>query len=300
MPFTARRSTANGATVALALAIAYAASGTTFVILKLVSHHIPPVQLTATRLLGAGTVLAPFAVRRVRQMSSRPSWNEVRAAAVTGLLLLTIGQTGLIWGVATMPIGVAAVIGSSAPLFIALFTLLTPHGSLPRRQLAGVLFGLVGIAALAWSAPQGEISLIGITALLVSAAAWAAGSLHGRSGGGSSDPLVSITLQLLIGGAAVLPLAIAEGVVSGQRIDPTGLSVQALGGIAVLIAVAIAAFGSFTWLNRNTSSTVANTFSYVAPILALILGAVLFGESLGVLKLTAAAMALIGVAMMIR
>jgi len=47
------------------------------------------------------------------------------------------------------------------------------------------------------------------------------------------------------------------------------------------------------------SSTLANTFNYAAPIVALALSAILLHESLTWIKVTAAAIALTGVALMV-
>jgi drug/metabolite transporter (DMT)-like permease len=70
--------------------------------------------------------------------------------------------------------------------------------------------------------------------------------------------------------------------------------------LAYLVGAAIAAFLAFNWLNRNVSSTVANTFTYVAPVIALALSALVLGEQVTVLKAVAASLAIAGVALMMR
>jgi len=55
----------------------------------------------------------------------------------------------------------------------------------------------------------------------------------------------------------------------------------------------------FTWLNVNASSTLANTYNYVSPVIAIVLAAAFLGESLSVTKIAAAAVALVGVGLMV-
>ncbi len=285
------------ARMALALATVYLSTGTTVVVIKVVSQTLSPEWLTTLRLLGAALLIAPLAGWLLASKRARFNRAELGAAILSGLLLFTLGQTGLAWGVSRMPAGVAAVISSTAPLFIVLFSVLFLRQPLSRRQLAGVLLGLAGIAALTWSAPDGEIPLAAVAALLLSSAAWAAGSLYSRQARLPANNWISLTLQLLAGGLLTAPLSWLSG--SAAACGDCGLTWQAGLGLAYLIGAAVAAFTAFNWLNQNTSSTVANTFFYVAPVIAMALGAAFLGDSLTVTKALAALVALAGVTLIL-
>ncbi|WP_404713721.1 EamA family transporter [Sphingomonas sp. MMS24-J13] len=67
-----------------------------------------------------------------------------------------------IWGTHFLPAGVAAVLGSSSPLFLALFAWAVFHEPLTLRQLGGVATGFVGLALMGWtSAASGDLKLVG-------------------------------------------------------------------------------------------------------------------------------------------
>lgn len=281
-----------------ALGAVYLGTGTTFLAMKLVSSEIAPAPLTALRLVAAGLLLAPFATWRLRSGASDPTWREVRAAAVSGALLLTIGQTALVWGISRMPAGTSAVFASAAPLFVAVFSTVFLRKSLPRAQLLGVSLGFAGILTLTLAFPSGDVVGSGVIALLLSAASWAAGSLYGRSAALPEDAIVSLTCQLLIGGLLVTPLALLQAHSTG--LDLAKLDGRVWGGLAYLVVAAIVAFQSFSWLNRNTSSAIANTFAYVAPVLALALSATLLGETVTALKIGAGVVTLAGVVLILR
>lgn len=283
--------------VALVLTGIYLATGTTYLAIKIVSQELAPVVLTAVRLLGAAVLLMPFTAWRLRRRTAWPTPVESRNAAGIGVLLLTVGQVGTAIGVASMPAGIAAVIGSSAPLFLAGFSLVFLRQPLPRQQALGIAIGFCGIATLTLGASAGKVDMMGAVAVLVASAGWAAGSLCGARVRLPGDPVVALNLQLLVGGllAALLMLWTSD-----HQGDLVQLSGSAQAGLAYLFVTAIAAFLAFNWLNRNTSSTVANTFTYAAPVVALALGALLLGESITLWEGFAAALALTGVVLMVR
>ncbi len=58
-------------------------------------------------------------------------------------------------------------------------------------------------------------------------------------------------------------------------------------------------YSVFSWLNHAMSSTIANVYCYVAPVIAIGLAALLLHEPVGWAKAAAAAIALAGVALMV-
>lgn len=66
----------------------------------------------------------------------------------------------------------------------------------------------------------------------------------------------------------------------------------------LVVASTLIGYAAFLWLNRKVSSTLANTFSYVAPLIALGLSTLLLGETLTWPKIAASMLSLIGVALM--
>lgn len=192
-----------------------------------------------------------------------------------------------------MPAGISAVLGSSASLFVAVLSAALLQSPLPARQVVGIAAGLGGIVLLASTAPTGDVVPSAVCALLLSAASWAIGSLSGRRASVPSDLVVSVAIPMLLGGLSVLPFALGEawaGNAVRGRLDGA-----AIGGLTYLVVTALTSIASCVWLNRRTSSALANTFAYVAPVLALALRSLLLGESLTWYKLAAAACTLLAV-----
>ena len=71
--------------------------------------------------------------------------------------------------------------------------------------------------------------------------------------------------------------------------------------LAYLVVVStLVGYAVFLAVNADVSPTVANTFNYAAPVVALLLSAALLGERLSAPKLIAAGVVLSGVALMVR
>jgi drug/metabolite transporter (DMT)-like permease len=91
---------------------------------------------------------------------------------------------------------------------------------------------------------------------------------------------------MLVGGAL---LAIA-GMLHGERL-PTHASTESWLALAYLIVFgSLIGFTSYNWLLRNARPVVATSYAYVNPILAVLIGAVLSGEPLGITTVVANAL----------
>ena len=112
-------------------------------------------------------------------------------AALLGLVMLVASQAMAIWGTHFLSAGTAAVFGSSAPLFLALFAWGLLRRPLTMRQTAGVLIGFVGLVLMGWSSARaGDLKPLDVGLALVAAASWAAGSLLAPRLSSPHDPVV--------------------------------------------------------------------------------------------------------------
>jgi drug/metabolite transporter (DMT)-like permease len=109
---------------------------------------------------------------------------------------------------------------------------------------------------------------------------WAAGSLlarRTRDVGGPHAGLLGPAVQMICGGAALAIVA----VVRGERI-PVDAGARGWMALAYLwVAGSLIAFTAYAWLLRNARPVVATSYAYVNPVIAVVIGAALYGEPLG-------------------
>jgi drug/metabolite transporter (DMT)-like permease len=273
----------------------YVIWGSTYLAMSVVVTSVPPLLAMAVRFAVAGLLLLLLA--RLRQ--PRAAW-RLRPAAlgqamVTGVLLL-VGGTGLVAVAQTrISSGLAALLASTVPLFLALFARVALGELLSVRAGAGLLVGLAGIAVLV--DPAGG-QLAAILLALLGAALWAAGSIRSRRRRGPDDAVVGAGVEML--GAAVVfaLLALLRG--EATDLDVAAIAPSTWVALAYLtVAGSVVGYTAYAWLLRHVRTAVVGTYAYVNPVVAVILGWLVLGEEITSRTVLAGALVLISVSLLV-
>ena len=279
----------------LALGTVYIVWGSTYLGIALAGETIPPVFAAGVRFLLAGALMGAFVLARRGRDPFRVGRSELASAALVGVLLL--GANALLFvAERRVPIGLASLLIASVPLWIVLMRTVT--GDRPSRvALAGVGTGFVGIAVLV--RPTAAASLLGILLVLGSALVWATGSFASSKLPLPEDPFVATTLQMLSGGALLLPLGLAFP--GAESLDPTTWSWRSLVGLTYLVLIgSLVGYTAYVWLLGNLPISTVATYAYVNPVVAILLGVIFLDESVSWQILVGAAVVLVSVALVIR
>jgi drug/metabolite transporter (DMT)-like permease len=282
----------------LALAIVYIVWGSTYLGIDLAVRTMPPFLMAAVRFLIAGPLLYAWAIRR-GDRADRPTARQWLSAALIALPMLTIANSAVGWAEQTMDTGTAALIIASAPLWMALLDRVFYAQRVARGVVVGLAVGFGGVALLV--APGGADGA-GSTAaivLVVTSLAWSVGSLYSRQADLPRRPLVSAAMQMIAGGVMLLPVAAVTG--EFNTFDPAAVSLESWLGLAYLIVFgSIVAYSAYTWLLREVPISVAGTYAYVNPVVAVLLGTLVLGEPLTWQTLVGGGIILAAVALIVR
>jgi drug/metabolite transporter (DMT)-like permease len=283
--------------IMLAVGYQWFYNGANFLAFKVAGNALHPLMVATLRFSLAALVVLPFALARWRR--SPASVRELGGAAVIGVTMLVASQALAIWGTHFLPAGVAAVFGSSSPLFLALFAWAVFREPLKGRQIAGVAIGFAGLALMGWTSATGrDFRPMGAVLALTGTAAWAAGSLLAPRLALPRDPVISLAIQLISAGAVLGAIVAVSGIAATTHL--AGVPPSAWAALAFLVvASTLIGYAVFLTLNAQVSTTLANTFNYAAPVIALCLSALLLHEPLTLMKLICGGIALVGVALMI-
>ena len=280
---SARRSRPSTAAVAVALLLVYVVWGSTYLAIAVMIETLPPLLAAGVRFATAGLLMlgALYAIARLRRRdepAERPTAAHWRTAAVVGTLLLLGGNGGVVLAEQYIPSGVAAVLVATVPIWLAVFDAIISRRRPSALVIGGLVAGLVGVAILL--APVqgiGDLDPIGIGLVLFAAISWAAGSLYARHRPLPRSALLATGLEMLSGGVA---LALA-GVLLGEvgRTNVAAFSTQSIAAVLYLIFIgSLVGFTAYTWLLANVPVSVAGTYAYVNPIVAVALGAIILSE----------------------
>ena len=273
--------------VALAFAAIYLIWGSTYLGIRIAVSSIPPFLMAGSRNFLAGTIL--FTLLRTRGVAA-PTAAEWRDAAITGLLMLGVGNGLVTWAEQTVPSNLAALLVAVVPIYTALLDWARPGGQRPARAvLVGITVGFAGMLLLvlpergAFAVPRGA----GVVAVLVSAFGWSVGSLRARYARRHAHSGMVSAQMMLAGGSALLVTALVRGEVA--RFSPAALAWQSALAFAYLTLIgSLVAFSAFGWLVARTSPALISTTAYVNPMVAVILGWLLLGERLSARALSGA------------
>lgn len=271
--------------VPLSLLALYFIWGSTYFAIRVALESFPPFSLGALRFFCTGLLL--YVGLRLRGHAA-PSGAQWRNAAITGTLLLAVGNGLVCFAETKVSSGLAAVAVASMPLFAALFGAVL--GTRPSHaELAGLLIGFVGVIVLNLGGNlRGEP--LGALALALAAASWAFGSLWSKKRD-MPAPAMSTAAQMLGGSVVLFALALGRG-----EHFPATVSTRSLVALLYLGAFgSIIAFSAYVYLLANTRPALATSYAYVNPPVAVLLGALVGGEPVRTLDLVGMAVILVGV-----
>ena len=139
-----------------------------------------------------------------------------------------------------------------------------------KFMIIGLAAGFSGLMLLVGpSLGSGELSPIGTAALIVSSIFWALGSLYSTKAKLPVSMLASSGMLMITGGLIITAVSFALGEYRGLELsDISGQSLAAL--IYLIVIITIVGFTDFYWLLRVTTASLANTFAYVSPVIAVI------------------------------
>ncbi|MFF5563313.1 EamA family transporter [Streptomyces sp. NPDC012623] len=262
-----RSGSAAFAGTAVPLAVTWLDWGTTYLAIAFGLRGMEPCTLSSVRFLTAGLVLWVVAERR---HEPRLTASRRRRATLVGVLLFSMGMGGVALAEEYVDSGTTALFIATVPLWSVLLHTATGR---PTRgaQWAGVCLGLAGVAVLTAGLGRGGPAGAGI--LLPAALCWVLGSHLDDHSAGVRGPAA----QMLAGGAAPAVAAVVRGEFASPP-RPTwgaGLALAYLVVFGSLLAMA-----AYRHLTAHTGPALATSYAFVAPVIAVLSGALFLDEPL--------------------
>lgn len=264
--------------VLIAFGCVYFFWGSTYVAIRFGVEVLPPFVLASVRFLIAGPIM--MALCAMRGLKLRQSWRDMGMLAAIGVLMLGLGNMGLVWSEQYLPSGLAALLIAVIPIYVALFEAFLPDGEgLPTKGWVGIGTGFLGLMILVSPglregvhAPGGQ--LLGSAVAVISAFAWTCGSVLSRRAKVQTSAFVAAAWEMLFAGIFNLGLLFVTG---GTLRVPWGQ--QAGWSVAWLVTFgSLVGYTAYIYLLDNVPVAKVSTYAYINPIVAVVLGAILLKE----------------------
>ena len=276
------------------LFIVYIVWGSTYLAIRIAvrpGSGIPPFTLGMVRILIAGILM--LLISSFRRSSMRPTRKELVVLACSGVLLWTGGNGMLNWAEQRIDSSLAALLIATVPLWMVLMESILDRKKPSSGLVLSLIVGFAGIALLSATTLQtGDMGdIVSLLALVLASISWTLGSLLQSRMPVSLSIEVSAGYQQIFGGLGFVVLVLLTG---EPRPTPTTDAWLAWGYL--IFVGSLIGFTAYVRILQLLPMSVAMTYAYVNPVVALFLGAVILSEPLHITTLAGAALVLLGVA----
>lgn len=286
----------------LAFALMCLAWGSTFVALKVAAASVPPVFLSGVRfVLAAALILAWFALRRTVLKVSGPDRLRLAGLSVFSIML---GYGLGFWSITYLSSGLAAVVNfSSVSLSILGFSLLLGRERVTPSKLWGIGLGVAGLMLLfapSLALEQTSQQALAVLVMVLGSSVYGLSTVLLRPLAAKYPPLEITSSQMLPGGVLLLLAGWWIEPVSAQTLTHLLEPPVAFGLAYLVLAGSILGLTLYYYLLARWPATRVSSYTFVCPVIALVLGAVLLGERVTAMELVASLVLLGGAALALR
>ncbi len=282
--------------VVLAFAAIYLIWGSTFYGVSIALKGFPAFMLSSLRLLIAGVALLVVCIFR---KESLPSFNDILRNGFCGLFIFLGGILAVVWAQQYISSSLASIIITTPFWFIVLDRRQWSFYFSSKWILGGLLTGLAGVILLLSfrdagpSSVNNDMQVISIVIITAGSAMWVAGSLYLKYYPTPTSTYVSTSIQLLTAGIFCLAI-------SAFRNEPQNIELADVGMDSWIALFYLSIFSSlitfmcFIWLIKIRPPAIVSTYSYVNPVVAVLLGWGLGNEHISMIQLVALIIILTG------
>jgi drug/metabolite transporter (DMT)-like permease len=274
----------------LCLAATWLIWGSTYLAIKYALLSFPPFFQMGTRFLFAGVVLMAWMRWRGAAWPDRVQW---RNALVVGALMLGGGMGGTAFAEVSIGSGLVVAFIAVVPLMIAALNLF--WGVVPRKlEALGIALGLVGVLLLTQGAGF-QASPAGLAAIALACTTWSLGSVLSQRSLPLAPGATGFASEMICGGVVLMIMSALHGEAPSWPPQPAAVVAWVyLVGFGSLIA-----FNAYMLLLARAPAGLASSYTFVNPVIAMLLGVGIAGETVTGFEWCAVGVVLAGVLLLL-
>lgn len=289
--------TPSKALVIAAFAALYIIWGSTYLAIFIAIKSIPPFLMAGARFIIAGLLLYTWC--RL-QGQPTPDTKSIGKISFSGILLLFIGNSGLVWVEQYLPTGLSAIIIATVPLwFVILDKRQWKYHFANKQIIVGLLIGFAGVLSLFAGNSRvdfysDKMKLISFFVLIVGSICWVIGSLYSKYQPANGSTGMKASIQMMAAGVVSLFTGIGSGEL--HQFVWGNVSTESVLAVFYLISFgSLIGYMSFVWLMSVRPPSLVGTYAYVNPVVAVFLGWLIAHEQITWHQVLALAIILTGV-----
>lgn len=252
--------------------------GTTWIFIKIGLEDLPPITFAASRFILAVLILAPLIKLLKFEMPKTAS--QWKLVALTGFLQFSLNYSFVFWSEQYITSGLAAVLQAMITVFgLPLAWIFLPSERITKLKIAAVIIGIIGVAVIFIDQLRIEsvLAFAGCVAIVFGAYCAAQASVLIKARGAGIHPAAMVFTQMICGLPAIIIYALVR---EGNPLTFNWSARAILCVIYLTVLGTVAAFWLYYWLLSQVESTKAMMISLVTPLIAVVIGAIILGETL--------------------
>ncbi len=267
--------------------------GTTWVVSKEGVKHMPAMQLVAIRQFIGGAIYISFFIWKKTPWPKVKQWKFILILSILNFVLSNGLST---WGVKYISSGLGAIIGALVPLWVVIISFFRGE-RLAKMAVLGLLIGFSGICVVFYDHLNDFFVAdfrFGILISIIATFTWAFGTLYTKKKVTSFNPYFGSGLQMFISSILIFAFIGATG---------TSVSLSAIPAVSWWAIGYLVLFGSvltfiaFIYALQHLPPEISSIYAYINPIVAVLLGTIIFNESLNAPIVIGGSITLIGLYM---
>ena len=237
---------------------------------------MPGLQLAGIRQFIGGFIYVSYFLYKKTPWPKGKQWKTIFILSILNFVLSNGLST---WGVKYISSGLGAIIAAIFPLWIVFITVFRGE-KIARLAVLGLIISFAGVCVIFYDHLGDFLNpgfRFGIFLSLLSTVTWAFGTLYTRKKAASFNPYFSLGLQMLI--SSVFILAVTEA--TGTGVTIASIPANSWWAIAYLVIIgSILTFIAFIYALQKLPPELTSIYAYINPIVAVLLGSLIFGETL--------------------
>jgi drug/metabolite transporter (DMT)-like permease len=191
--------------------------------------------------------------------------------------------------------GLGAIIGAIFPLWLVVIGLFVSKGKIPVTAIVGLLLGFGGVCVIFYDHLNEFIDpqfRWGILLSVIATWTWAIATLYTKRQAVNFNPYFGLGLQMIISGIVLYSFSTA----TGRAVALSAIPWQSWAAIAYLVIFgSLIAFVCYLYALQNLPTEQASIYAYINPIVAVVLGSIVFDEKLTIYLAIGGLVTLLGV-----
>ena len=251
---------------------------------------MPGVQVAATRQIIAGFLYLGYFLWKKTPWPKGKQWKTI---LILSILNFSLSNGLSTWGVKYITSGLGSIISAMVPLWILLINIFKGE-RITRLVVLGILICFGGVCVIFYEHLLDFMDpnfRFGIIISIASTITWSFGALYTKKKAASFNPYFSLGLQMFISGIFLYALI----GVTGTGIPLSEIPANSWWSIAYLVIIgSILTFIAFIYMLQKLPTELSSLYAYMNPIVAVILGSIIFGEPLTIAIIFGGSVTLIG------